>query len=57
MPKTKKLYNAVVDIEKCKNVNKLKGLIYLYGQNSTCYKTYLEQVKQDKKFADIEKAT
>ena len=31
MSKIKKLHNAVVKIEECKNVFKSKGLIYLYG--------------------------
>ena len=57
MPKIKKLHNAVVKLEECKNVNKSKGLIYLYGQKPTDYKTYLEQIKQDKKLADIEETT
>ena len=33
------------------------GRIYLYRQNPTDYKTYLEQIKQDKKLADIGEVT
>ena len=57
MPKNKKLHIAVVKTEECENVNESKELLYLYVQNSTDYKTYLEQIKQDKKLADIEDAT
>ena len=54
MPKIEKLHNAVVKIKQYKNMNKSNGLFYLYGQNPTDCKTFMEQIKQDKKLADIE---